>query len=144
MCHVLARTPAPALHRVPVNSCAMSALSLRVNGMHIKKGTHHGFRDPLLLRQHHMASVGIPGSGPWGGVHVCGRGKGGGSFALSSFKRTLFPLGLPLPCLTHKHRCNVYTHALCVDQYRKKVKSLDSKIEHVIFSHLSPAPHPNH
>lgn len=120
---MLARTPAPALHRVPAQFLCNVRITPRVNGMHIKKGTSHGFRDPLPLRQHHMANVGIPGSGPWRGVvHVCGKGKEGGNFALSSFKRTLFPLGLPLPCLTHRHRYNVYTHALCVDQYRKKIE----------------------
>ena len=115
------------------NSCAMSSLSLRVSGMHTRKGTLRGFRDPLLLRQHHMANVGIPGSVPcgrgWGGdCMFVGREKGEGNFALSSFKHTLLPLGLPLPCLTHKHIYNVYTHPLCVDQYSKFLKILTVKL----------------
>ena len=109
-------------------------------------------REPAMASETPYCSGSITGqrgdSREWallgGGLHFCGKGKGGGNFALSSFKRTLFPLGLPLPCLTHKHRYNVYTHALCVDQYRKTFKGLDSKIEHVITSHLSPPPHPNH
>lgn len=64
-----------------------------------------------------------------------GREKGVGNFALSGFKHALLLLGLPLPCRTHKHIYNVYTHALCVDQYTKIFKNLGSKVEHVISSH---------
>ena len=89
-------------------------------------------------------------SGEWalvaggGGCMFVGREKGVGNFVLSSFKRALLLLGLPLPCRTHKHIYNVFPHALCVDQYRKIFKNLDSKVEHVISSHQSPCPHHSH
>lgn len=86
--------------------------------------------------------MGLGGGG--GGCMFVGREKGVGNFVLSSFKRALLLLGLPLPCRTHKHIYNVFPHALCVDQYRKIFKNLDSKVEHVISSHQSPCPHHSH
>lgn len=67
-------------------------------------------------------------AGGGGDCMFVGREKGEGNFALSSFKHTLLPLGLPLPCLTHKHIYNVYTHPLCVDQYSKFLKILTVKL----------------
>ena len=71
-----------------------------------------------------------------------GREKGVGNFALSGFKHALLLLGLPLPCRTHKHIYNVYTHALCVDQYTKIFKKLIIIIEteRICYKHFKGSP----